>query len=228
MTKNKLTHVAFILDGNKRWAKKNNHSNIEGYKAGFDKIKEIVNYSIDLNLKNLTLFTLSSENIKRSSINIIYEIIYNNFSFLIDELVKNKNININIFGSENNLPNKIKDLLEKVQSINHKNPNLNLNLAFNYGFKDEIKDVLHKYKKSNFDIDLDNEKNIRRLFNLNSSNDPEILIRTGGYKRLSNFIMYNLTYTELFFTETLWPDFSTLEYNKIINNFYKINRKYGL
>ncbi len=228
MTKNKLTHVAFILDGNKRWAKKNNHSNIEGYKAGFNKIKEIVNYSIDLNLKNLTLFTLSSENIKRSSINIIYEIIYNNFSFLIDELVKNKNININIFGSENNLPNKIKDLLEKVQSINHKNPNLNLNLAFNYGFKDEIKDVLHKYKKSNFDIDLDNEKNIRRLFNLNSSNDPEILIRTGGYKRLSNFIMYNLTYTELFFTETLWPDFSTLEYNKIINNFYKINRKYGL
>ena len=228
MTKNKLTHVAFILDGNKRWAKKNNHSNIEGYKAGFDKIKEIVNYSIDLNLKNLTLFTLSSENIKRSSINIIYEIIYNNFSFLIDELVKNKNININIFGSENNLPNKIKDLLEKVQSITHKNPNLNLNLAFNYGFKDEIKDVLHKYKKSNFDIDLDNEKNIRRLFNLNSSNDPEILIRTGGYKRLSNFIMYNLTYTELIFTETLWPDFSIPEYDKIINNFYKINRKYGL
>ena len=91
MIKNKLEHIAFILDGNKRWAKKNNHSNIEGYKAGFDKIKEIVNYSIDLNLKNLTLFTLSSENIKRSSINIIYEIIYNNFSFLIDELVKNKN-----------------------------------------------------------------------------------------------------------------------------------------
>ena len=105
---------------------------------------------------------------------------------------------------------------------------LNLNIAFNYGFKNEIKNILKKAVKKDFKIDFDNEDDIKNLFYIGSIPDPDLLIRTGGYQRLSNFIMYNLTYTELFFTDTLWPDFSEKEFKSIINKFFKIKRKYGL
>ena len=105
---------------------------------------------------------------------------------------------------------------------------MNLNIAFNYGFKDEIKNILKNVKINKTKINFENTKEIDYLFNLGSFPDPDILIRTGGYKRLSNFIMYKLTYTELFFLETLWPDFSEKEFNSIINEYFKINRKYGL
>ena len=104
---------------------------------------------------------------------------------------------------------------------------MNLNVAFNYGFRDEIKSILKRIKNDN-NIKFENENDINNLFYLGSLPDPDILIRTGGYKRLSNFIMYNLTYTELFFTETLWPDFSEKEFKSIINQYLKIDRKYGL
>ena len=105
---------------------------------------------------------------------------------------------------------------------------LNLNIAFNYGFKEEIKNIFNKIKNINFDNNFENENSIRRLFYLGNLPDPDLLIRTGGYQRLSNFIMYNLTYTELFFTDTLWPEFTQKEFQKIIEKFMSINRKYGL
>ena len=112
--------------------------------------------------------------------------------------------------------------------MSQNNKALNLNIAFNYGFKDEIKEVLKKYKKKIDNINIENEKEIRDLFFLKSSSDPDILIRTGGYKRLSNFIMFNLTYTELFFTQTLWPDFTINELKSIVDKYFSIDRKYGL
>ena len=228
MTKNKLSHVAFILDGNKRWAKKNHLTKIQGYKHGFEKVKEIVDFSLKINLKNLTMFTLSSENINRSSIKIIFDIIYNNFSELIEEIASKKLIKINILGSKKNLPSKISKILTDAENMTCDNTSLNLNLAFNYGFKDEIKKALINYKENFNNINIDDDQSVRKLFHLGSREDPDLLIRTGGYKRLSNFIMYNLTYTELFFTDTLWPDFSESEFNKIIDEFSSINRKYGL
>ena len=228
MLKNNLSHVAFILDGNKRWAKKNNLSNINAYKKGFENIAKIVDHTLFLKIQNLTLFTLSSENFNRPSISIIYEIIYNNFTKLIDELVDKKNIKIKIIGSKNKIPKKILDIFDQAENLSKNNKALNLNLAFNYGFKDEIKDVLYKFKNNLNTIDLNNNDDIKKLFSLGAIPDPDILIRTGGYKRLSNFIMYNLTYTELFFTDTLWPEFSINEYDNIINKFSNISRKYGL
>ncbi len=228
MIKNHLNHIAFILDGNKRWAKKNNLSNINGYLKGFENIKNITEYSIKIKLSDLTLFTLSSENLNRPSVNIIYEIIYNNFSKLIDELISKNNIKIKVFGSRENLPNKIVQIFNDAEKLTLNNKNLNLNLAFNYGFKEEIKDIFNKFKSQNSNNSDLNDEEIRKLFYLSSQKDPDILVRTGGYKRLSNFIMYNLTYTELFFTETLWPDFSTSELDNIIKTFSNINRKYGL
>ena len=174
---NNLNHIALILDGNKRWAKKNKQSNINGYTKGFENITKVVTYTLTKKISNLTIFALSSENFNRSSIN---------------------------------------------------NKNLNLNIAFNYGFKDEIRNILTNIIKKGSNINIDNQKNIDNLFFLGQIPDPDILIRTGGYKRLSNFIMYNLTYTELFFTETLWPDFSEKEFNLIIDQYLNIDRKYGL
>ncbi len=228
LTNNKLSHVAFILDGNKRWAEKNKFNNINGYKKGFDNIINIVEYSSKIGLENITLFTLSSENFNRPSINLIYEIIYNNFSKLINELIEKKNIKIVIFGSRKNLPKKILDIFNQAENLTKNNEGLNLNLAFNYGFKEEIKEVLKNYKKKINNINLEDQNQINNLFYLASKSDPDLLIRTGGYKRLSNFIMYNLTYTELFFTETLWPDFDIKELEDIISKFINTNRKYGL
>ena len=225
---NNLNHIALILDGNKRWSNNNNKSSLFGYTKGFENIKKIVLYSISKQIPNLTMFALSSENFNRSSINLIYDIIYENFSETFNELVEKKGVRIKIFGSRKNLPKKIIKIFNDIELLSLNNKNLNLNIAFNYGFKEEISNILKKINKNENIINLDDKNAINNLFYLGSSPDPDILIRTGGYKRLSNFIMYNLTYTELFFTETLWPDFSENEFNSIIDQFFKIDRKYGL
>ena len=224
---NNLNHIALILDGNKRWAINNNKTNLHGYTKGFENIKNLVKYSLELEISNLTIFALSSENFKRSSINIIYEIIYNNFTKTFTDLIKKNDVRIKLFGSREKLPKKICDIFENIERLSLDNKKLNLNVAFNYGFRDEIKNILKRIKNDN-NIKFENENDINNLFYLGSLPDPDILIRTGGYKRLSNFIMYNLTYTELFFTETLWPDFSENEFKSIINQYLKIDRKYGL
>ena len=225
---NKLEHIAFILDGNKRWAKKNNVSNVIGYSKGFENIKNLVSFSLNIKLKNLTLYALSSENFHRSSLDLIYDIIYKNFSKYFEDLVVDNDVKIKIFGSRKNLPNKILDIFENIEKLSLNNSTLNLNIAFNYGFKHEIKNVLKKVRNNSLEINLNNEQEIDKLFDIGKFPDPDILIRTGGYKRLSNFIMYNLTYTELFFTDTLWPDFSEEEFNDIIKEYSNIRRKYGL
>ena len=225
---NKLNHIALILDGNKRWAKKNDLSNINGYTKGFENIKNLVTYSLSKKIPYLTIFTLSSENFNRSSINVIYQIIYDNFSKTFNDLVKEKGVKIKIFGNRKNLPKKLLEIFQNIEDASINNKNLILNVAFNYGFKNEIKQILKNISKKEVNIKFDNDKDINNLFFLGSLPDPDILIRTGGHKRLSNFIMYNLTYTELFFTETLWPDFSKKEFNSIINQYFNIDRKYGL
>ena len=228
MKVNKLSHVAFILDGNKRWAEKNNLNILNGYQHGFDNVKNIVKLSLELNIQYLTIFALSSENFNRTSINLIYKIIYSNFGKLLDEFINQQNVKINILGSRSNIPKKINEIFNKAEELSKKNNRLHLNIAFNYGFSEEIKFLFKKMKSDNLNINLDNDLEIKKLFFLGNCPDPEILIRTGGYQRLSNFIMYNLTYTELFFTETLWPDFDKNEYLNILNKFYNIDRKYGL
>ena len=146
MNNNKLEHIAIILDGNKRWAKKNNLNNIDGYSKGFKNIENFVKYSLNKRLSNLTIFTLSSENFKRSSINIIYQIIYDNFNNIFNELVKNNGVKVKIFGLRENLPTKIINIFNKIETDSSKNDKLNLNIAFNYGFKDEIKHIFNIFK----------------------------------------------------------------------------------
>ena len=223
-----MSHIALILDGNKRWAKKNKLSSVHGYTKGFKNIRNLVDYSLSIKLSNLTIFALSTENFHRSSLNMIYQIIYDNFSKTFDELLNEKGVKINIIGSRENLPKKVIDIFEQTENLSFNNKSLNLNIAFNYGFKDEIKKIINRIKNKNSNTNIKNNNDLNELFSLGLLPDPDLLIRTGGYQRLSNFIMYNLTYTELFFTKTLWPDFTKKEYFSIIDKYLKINRKYGL
>ena len=176
----------------------------------------------------MTIFALSSENFNRSSVNLIYEIIYDNFTKTFIDLIKEKDVRIKIFGSREKLPKKILEIFDKIEILSINNKKLNLNIAFNYGFKNEIKNIFNNIFNKRDILNLENEKDLNKLFFLGSIPDPDILIRTGGYKRLSNFIMYNLTYTELFFTDTLWPEFSEDELSSIIDQYSKIDRNYGL
>ena len=210
------------MDGNQRWAKKNNQSLKNGYLAGFENINKILDCCISNNIKNITIFAASVENIKRNSANLLFIIIRNYFKkFMLD--INNKSIKINFIGERVNIP---KDILDIFDIIHKKSSgNVNLNVVFNYGTQFEIKNIIEKLINKNENINI---KNIRSNMYMGDTADPDILIRTGGYKRLSNFILLNLSYTELFFTKTLWPDFSSNELNTIINNFTKLERNYGL
>ncbi len=227
MPNNNLAHIAFILDGNKRWAKKNNFNLKNAYKKGLENISKLINNSLEIKLKYLTLFTLSSENIQRQSVNNIFQVIYDDFAYFFDKIIEEKKVKIKIIGSKSNLPIKILKLIDHCEYETKKNNKLILNLAFNYGFKNEILQVLQKIK-DNSSININSHKNIKELFLLGDIQDPDLLIRTGGEKRLSNFIMYNLTYTEIFFIDTLWPDFKFEELKKIVNKYNTIKRTYGL
>ena len=227
MPNNNLEHIAFILDGNKRWAKKNNINLKRAYKKGLENISDLILDCINIKIKYLTLFTLSSENIERQSVINIFQVIYEDFSFFFKKIIEEKKVKIKIIGSKLNLPKKILKLIEHCESETRNNNQLILNLAFNYGFKNEIQQVLQKVK-DNSSIKLTRSEDIKKLFLLGNIKDPDLLIRTGGEKRLSNFIMYNLTYTEIFFIDTLWPDFKFEELKKIITKYNTINRTYGL
>ena len=227
MPYNNLEHIAFILDGNKRWAKKNNFNLKSTYKKGLENISDLISNCLEINLKYLTLFTLSSENMQRQSVNNIFQVIYDDFSFFFDKIIEEKKVKIKIIGSRLNLPSKILKLIKHCEFETKNNEQLILNLAFNYGFKNEIQQVLQKIKE-NSSIKLNNSEDIKKLFLLGNIKDPDILIRTGGKKRLSNFIMYNLTYTEIFFIDTLWPDFKFKDLKIIITEYNSIKRTYGL
>jgi undecaprenyl diphosphate synthase len=224
---NNLEHIAFILDGNKRWAKKNNINLKSAYKKGLENISNLIFDCINIKIKYLTLFTLSSENIERQSVINIFQVIYEDFSFFFEKIIEEKKVKIKIIGSKINLPSKILKLIEHCEYETRNNNQLILNLAFNYGFKNEIQQVLQKFK-NNLSIKLNTSEDIKKLFLLGNIKDPDLLIRTGGEKRLSNFIMYNLTYTEIFFIDTLWPDFNIKELENIIIKYHSINRNYGL
>ena len=227
MPNNNLAHIAFILDGNKRWAKKNNFNLKNAYKKGLENISKLINNSLEIKLKYVTLFTLSSENIQRQSVNNIFQVIYDDFAYFFDKIIEEKKVKIKIIGSKSNLPIKILKLIDHCEYETKKNNQLTLNLAFNYGFRNEIQQVLQKIKDDR-SIDIKNSNTIKELFLLGNIEDPDLLIRTGGKKRLSNFIMYNLIYTEIFFIDTLWPDFEFEELKILISKYNSIDRTYGL
>ena len=221
---NPLTHVAIIMDGNGRWGLKNKRARNEGHKAGLITVEKIIKETISQKIKYLTLYAFSTENWKRpkKEINYLFNLLENFLVNKIENLHK-KDIKLKVIGIRNfsKKLNKLLDLSEKKTS---KNTTLQINLALNYGSKFEILNAFKKIKKNKDKI---NEKNLSKYLQTKNIPDPEILIRTGNTKRLSNFLLWQLAYAEIFFEKKLWPDFNEKDYIKIIKKFKNIKRNFG-
>ena len=221
---NPLNHVAIIMDGNGRWGLKYKSSRNEGHKAGLNTVEKIIKESIKQNINFLTLYAFSTENWNRpkKEINYLFNLLENFLSNKIDDLHK-QNIKLNIIGVKN-FSKKLNKLLSLSEKQTSKNTTLQINLALNYGSKFEILNALKKLNKNNDKI---NEKNFKKYLQTKNIPDPELLIRTGNTKRLSNFLLWQLAYAEIFFEKKLWPDFNEKDYVRIIKNYKKIKRNFG-
>ena len=219
---NKVNHVAFIMDGNGRWGQRKKKGRNFGHLKGLETVKKVVINSIKLNIPIVTFYVFSSENWKRPrvEINFLFKLI-NQYFLKEIENVNNQGIKLNILGEFKGLPLTVKKNLKKCIHFTKNNKKIIVNLAINYGSKKEIFNALKK-KKSKLSL----KKFEKSLYTGNMPN-PEILIRTGGHKRLSNFMLWQLAYTELFFINKLWPDFKKKDYISIIKRFKKIKRNFG-
>ena len=220
-----INHVAIIMDGNGRWGLKKFNSRRFGHRMGIKTVEKVIQESIKNKIKYLTLYTFSTENWKRPK----YEIKFL-FTLLEDYLKKNKskllknNIKIKILGDISKFPTNLKKLLNKTIKSTSKNKRLQINLALNYGAKNEILRSLKLIQNKKKALNIKNFEN-----NLYTSGipDPDILIRTGNTNRLSNFLLWQISYSEIFFVKKLWPDFNKNDFNNILTKFKKIKRNYG-
>ena len=221
---NPLNHVAIIMDGNGRWGLKYKNSRNAGHKEGLKTVEKIIKESIKKKIKYLTLYAFSTENWKRpkKEINYLFGLLENFLINRIEELFK-QNIKLKIIGKKN-FSKKLNKLLTSSEKKTSKNNKLQINLALNYGSKFEILNAIKKLKKNKDKI---NEKNFTKYLQTKYIPDPQILIRTGDTKRLSNFLLWQLAYAEIFFEKKLWPDFNEKDYIRIINKFRKIKRNFG-
>ena len=221
---NSINHVAIIMDGNGRWGIKHKKSRNLGHKEGLKTVEKIIKATIKNKIKYLTLYAFSTENWKRpkKEINFLFNLLENFLLNKISDLIK-QNIKLKVIGKKN-FSNKLTKLLKLSEKKTSKNKRLQINLALNYGSKSEIINALNEIKKNKLKI---NEANVSKSLFTKNIPDPDILIRTGNTKRLSNFLLWQLAYSEIFFEKKLWPDFTTKDYNKILNKFKKTKRNFG-
>mgnify|MGYP001406633276 CR=1 FL=1 len=221
---NSIKHVAIIMDGNGRWGIKHKKSRNLGHKEGLKTVEKIIKSTIKNKIKYLTLYAFSTENWKRpkKEINFLFNLLENFLLNKISDINKQK-IKLKIIGKKR-FSKKINSLLVKSEKITLKNKKLQINLALNYGSKSELIHSFNMIRKNKKKI---NEKNISKYLFTQDIPDPDLLIRTGNTQRLSNFLLWQLAYSELFFEKKLWPDFNENDYSKILNKFKKIKRNYG-
>ncbi len=222
---NPIKHVAIIMDGNGRWGIKHKKSRNAGHRAGLNTIEKIIKESLNQNIQYLTLYTFSTENWKRpkKEINFLFNLLENFLLKKINKLIENK-IKLKIIGETKIFSNKLKKILKDSELKTLKNKKLQINLALNYGSKSEIIKAFKIIKKNKIKI---SEKNIEKNLYTKNIPNPDLLIRTGNTIRLSNFLLWQLAYTEIFFEKKLWPDFNTSDYKKIINDFKLLKRNFG-
>ncbi len=222
---NSPKHVAIIMDGNGRWGIKKKNSRNYGHSKGVEVVEKIIREAISNKVKYLTLYTFSTDNWKRPKKEIFFLI--NLLEKYIDSEIKKivkKNIKLKIIGNINKFPDYLKQKLKKAEKITKKNHKIQINIALNYGSKEEIINSIKKINKSSLII---NEKNISNNLYTKNIPDPEILIRTGNRLRLSNFLLWQSSYAEIFFVKKLWPDFNENDFRKIITKFKKTRRNFG-
>jgi len=221
---NPLNHVAIIMDGNGRWGLKYKKSRNAGHRAGLNTVEKIIKETIRQKIKFLTLYAFSTENWKRpkKEINFLFDLLESFLKNRINELHK-QNIKLKIIG-EKNFSSKLNNLLILSEKKTSRNKRLQINLALNYGSKSELISAFKSLQKRREKI---NEKNLTKYLQTQNIPDPDLLIRTGNTKRLSNFLLWQLAYSEIYFEKKLWPEFNEKDYNKIIKNFRNIKRNFG-
>ena len=225
MILNPIKHIAIIMDGNGRWGIQNKGSRNLGHKAGLNTIESIIKETLEQKIPYLTLYTFSTENWKRpqKEISYLFNLLENFLSNKIEKFTKNK-IRLKVIGDKKKLSKSLKLLLTNSEKKTFGNNKLQINLALNYGSKEEL---LHAIKNIDKKKEIINAINISKNLYTKEIPDPDILIRTGNTKRLSNFLLWQIAYTEIFFEKKLWPDFKRSDYKKIINKFKTVKRNFG-
>ena len=221
---NPIDHVAIIMDGNGRWGLKNKNSRNAGHKAGIKTVEKVIKSSLERKIKFLTLYAFSTENWRRpkNEVNYLFNLLESFLNQRIDDFHK-QNIKLKIIGTKK-FSYKLNNLLKYAEKKTLKNRKLQVNLALNYGSKTEL---INAFKSLIKNKDRISEKNINKHLQTKNIPDPDILIRTGNTKRLSNFLLWQLAYTEIFFEKKLWPDFNEKDFNKILKKFSLIKRNFG-
>ena len=221
---NPFNHVAIIMDANGRWGLQHKNSRNAGHRAGLNTVERIIKQSIKNKIKFLTLFAFSTENWKRpkKEINYLFDLLENFLINKIDDLHK-QNIKLKIIGTKN-FSKKLNLLLNLAEKKTSKNSKIQINLALNYGAKFELISAIKKLQKNKNKI---NEKNIEKFLYTKNIPDPDLMIRTGNTKRLSNFLLWQLAYSEIFFEKKMWPDFNNKDYLKIIKEYKNLKRNFG-
>ena len=218
-------HVAIIMDGNGRWALQKGKSRNYGHQCGLKAIEKIVDYSIKKKISYLTLFTFSSENWKRpkKEVNFLFKLLENYFKKNLLKVIRN-GIKVKIIGNKSRLASNLREIIKLAENKTRKNKKISVQLALNYGSKQEIINSMKIVNKKKQKITI---KNFEKNLYTSGIPDPDILIRTGGQRRLSNFLLWQIAYTEIFFVKKMWPDFNNNDFQKILNKFKKIKRNFG-
>ena len=222
---NSIKHVAIIMDGNGRWGVKNKKTRNLGHKAGLTTIEKIIKETVKKKIKFLTLYAFSTENWKRPKreVQFLFNLL-EEFLITKTEQLNKQDIKFTVIGSRKIFSKKLVRILSYSEATTKNNKSLQINLALNYGFRSELINAVNVMRKNNI---LFNESNITKHLYTKNVPDPDLLIRTGNTNRLSNFLLWQLAYSEIYFVKKLWPDFSTIDYNKILNNFKNLKRNFG-
>jgi len=222
---NPVKHVAIIMDGNGRWGIKHKNSRNAGHRAGLDTVEAVINQCLKQKIKFLTLYTFSSENWKRpkNEITFLFKLLENFLNKKINKIIE-KDIKLKFIGELDKLPTKLQKLIKLSEKKTGKKISLQVNIALNYGSRFELINAIKEINKKKIKV---NEKNINKNLYSKDLPDPDILIRTGDTHRLSNFLLWQLSYTEIFFEKKLWPDFKVKDFNNILEKFKNLKRNFG-
>jgi len=222
---NPVKHVAIIMDGNGRWGIKHKNSRNAGHRAGLDTVEAVINQCLKQKIKFLTLYTFSSENWKRpkNEISFLFKLLENFLNKKINKIIE-KDIKLKFIGELDKLPTKLQKLIKLSEKKTGKKISLQVNIALNYGSRFELINAIKEINKKKIKV---NENNINKNLYSKDLPDPDILIRTGDTHRLSNFLLWQLSYTEIFFEKKLWPDFKVKDFNNILEKFKNLKRNFG-
>ena len=223
------SHIAIIMDGNRRWARGRNLPDIAGHEQGAETLEKVVDTASKIGVKTITVYALSTENITeraKREVSGLFDIFRKGYHSRAKKMMKN-GVRVTILGELEGLPKSLIALFEKLKNAYIKNESITLNIALNYGGKKELVEAIKDIVKKGIDVDKINEELLEKHLYTKGQSSPELVVRTGGRIRLSNFLLWQTAYSELYFTKTLWPDFSDKEFKKAIRWYQSQKRNFG-